>query len=370
MKPPRNLSELIDFDGGTLRVTSRESRHREFKQVIEKEALAAYCKSLAAFANTEGGVILFGISDKMRTIVGVDQDRILDDADISSRLRENFDPVPLFESATYEINGLHVHGVFVEKHANRPILCKKTNTRRIPDRKGVPVDQEVLRESAIYFRYSGQTRTIGYAELARLLDEREQSRMRSILETLKAVERVGYDRVGIVDATTMGSPGGATKLYVSRETAKHLNFIDRGRFVESDDEAAPAYIVAGTVQLNEVIHAPMEEADKNLPKEVGERLAPVTRELYGPGVKLSGQQVSKLLAKYGFCAEEKFDPRYCVHERKLKRKFVTREGIRALEERMRADPLDAIRTFGAKAAVEAYGIRLSAKKRKANAAGS
>jgi predicted HTH transcriptional regulator len=47
-------------------ITSREGKHREFKQAFVQSDFADYTKTLAAFSNADGGCILFGISDKPR----------------------------------------------------------------------------------------------------------------------------------------------------------------------------------------------------------------------------------------------------------------------------------------------------------------
>jgi hypothetical protein len=139
-----------------------------------------------------------------------------------------------------------------------------------------------------------------------------------------------------------------SSILVSRETAKNLSLIDHERFVEED--GSPAYIVLGQVELNKVVHAPLDDEDKNLPTEAAAELVTVVREVYGTWANISAQQVSKLLTHLKIDD----DNIHCVQEKKLKRKYVTRAGIAALSDYVRANPLDAIRIFGSKAAITRY----------------
>lgn len=60
MTLPAKLSDLIEFDPATLRVASRESSSKEFKQTLDRNAFAVYAKSLVAFSNSKGGMLFMG----------------------------------------------------------------------------------------------------------------------------------------------------------------------------------------------------------------------------------------------------------------------------------------------------------------------
>ena len=64
------LNLIIDKD--KLLVKNRESEHREFKRQFENVSIWKYAKTIASFANKDGGVIFFGIADTPRTLVGFD----------------------------------------------------------------------------------------------------------------------------------------------------------------------------------------------------------------------------------------------------------------------------------------------------------
>lgn len=347
---PDNLSSLIEFDENTLRVHSRESRRLEFKRSFDRHQMAAYERTLAAFSNTGGGVIVFGVADRPRTLVGTDIAGLPDDADITTLLRQDFSPEIPFETKTYQFGEMTLFAVGVETNINRPVICQKSRAKRTWDANGQnPRDEEAIREGTIYYRYVAQTAAIKYNELRALLDEREERRLKIIMETLKAVERVGYEKVGVVDATSFGDPAKATNLYVSKETARSMNFIDQGRFTEVEDDGSPAYLVVGKVSLGEVVHAPLEAADRNLPSEVAPLLQPIAQELYGEGCRLTASAVKPLLETFGL-----LDMPFHEYDPKVKRRYVTRAGIAEIQRLMREEPLKALRSFGAKSSISAY----------------
>jgi len=350
----------LDFSAQSLRVTSREGKHREFKEGFNAVDFPKYTKSMAAFGNTDGGILIFGVADKPRRILGIDAEDVPDEAVWADHLRRDFDPEISFEIREYKVGDKVLVAVATPPHLYRPIICRRNATIQVRKANGKVQDKQLLQEGFIYFRYTAQVAPIRYPELQALLRERDDRRFRAMMENLQIMEKVGADRVGIVDASRTDQAGANTKLYVSREAAKSLNFVDRGRFVEEDDEASPAYVVAGTVQLNEVMVQPLPEEDKNLPKETAERLKPLVEDIFGPGTPFSAHHVSKVARHLGMRSDDGADGRYCHEEKKLKRTYYTRDGINHMAEQLRANPLDCIRAFGAKATIQNYEERMDA----------
>jgi predicted HTH transcriptional regulator len=122
---------------------------------------------MAVFANSQGGVIIFGVSDKPRLVVGANPADFMDEAEITTRLRQDFSPELPFESKTYEVGALTLLAFCVEPAVDRPVICQR--------------DEVAFQEAAIYYRYSAQTTPIAYTELRALLDEREERRLRIIM---------------------------------------------------------------------------------------------------------------------------------------------------------------------------------------------
>lgn len=338
---PDDLSDLFSIaaDGS---VSSRESKHLEFKEGFAESDFSDYTRALAAFSNADGGTIVFGVTDKPRRIVNAGEP--LDEAKWVDRLREDFDPEIHFAIRRYSFKGKILYAVGVDTARYKPVIARKNRTR-VVERNGKKKDLEVLREGTVYYRYAGQSRFIAYAEMHNLLAQRDHLNFKRLTETLQLMQTVGIANTGVVDLSLKRS-----RVYMSKETAKGLSFIDKGRLVE--DAGSPAYVVMGNVEIQDVIHAPLQDEDKNIPTEAAKLLAPTVKEIYGGVTAISPQQVTALLRHLKIDG----DNVHSVHEKKLNRKYVTREGLKALDNFIRANPGGALRVFGSRAALALYNI--------------
>ena len=101
-----------------------ESRNVEFKVTLPKES-EKYTKSVVAFANSQGGKLIFGVDDKTREVAGVDEDELFRMMDsISNAISDSCRPqiVPNIEPQTVDAKTVIV--VTVTPGANRPYYLK------------------------------------------------------------------------------------------------------------------------------------------------------------------------------------------------------------------------------------------------------
>ena len=101
-----------------------ESRNVEFKVTLPKDS-ERYTKSIVAFANTQGGKLVFGVDDKTRKVVGIEDDELFRMMDsISNAVSDACEPqiVPNIEPQT--VDGKTVIVVDVMAGANRPYYLK------------------------------------------------------------------------------------------------------------------------------------------------------------------------------------------------------------------------------------------------------
>ena len=348
MMLPENLNELIAFNEETGRVSSREGKHCEFKETFEQVHIPKYLKSLSAFANADGGKIIFGISNSPRFIVGVDRNSLVDEADLTNKLLQHFDPEISFEAKDYTFNGMTLYVIATPLSSKRPVICKRGKNIQL-ERRGNTETKELLAEGAIYYRYSAKSDRIKFSELQAIIEDREHKKIQSIIETLKLAEKVGFDRLGFVDAKDYGQQGKATDLYVTEEAASSLNFIDEGRFVEKSEDGSPAYYVMGKVNLRQVVVGALPDEDKNLPHEVATSIRPAIQGKYGQHVAISAPQIGKILVEF-----ELTDMPYFQEDTKVSRKYVTRQGIEALLRAMNQEPLRFLKSFSSKQNIATY----------------
>lgn len=348
------LNEILEFNTRNLRVASREGKHREFKAGFSKPDFSKYTKTLAAFCNTNGGSLIFGVAENPRRIEGISIETFPDEADWADRLRSDFEPDIPFKIEEHEISGRWIAIVHVEKHSYGPVIARRNMTMPV-EKKGRTQEHVILQDGAIYYRQTGQTRLISYPELQTILNERESRRLRAFLESVEIINKIGADRVGIVDATKASAPGQNTTLYVSRETAKSLNFIEKGRFVEANEEGSPAFIVAGTVQLKEVVERIIDDGEKNLPSEAAKMIEPLIMELFGKTIKFGDSHLAKLSNFLKIRNGEDTDRRFCIYDKKIKRFFYTNDGIAHIKLCIKKDPNGCLAAFASKKAIETLG---------------
>lgn len=233
-----------------LRVKNREGVHREFKLSYKTDNLPKYAKTMASFANRDGGVLFFGVKDRPRELVGVDVNTVPDDVVTTNFLKEYFQPEILFQSHTLNIANKTVLAFLVKPSNVKPVICRKEKQVRGP--QGNP-ERIVLREGAVYYRYSASSDEIKYADLRNILDEQRESFFRSMVDNITLLNKVGLGRAAVVDAEELAGNDQAASVYITNDTAKNLNWIDSGRFVEEENEGDKAYYVLRKVEIRQGI---------------------------------------------------------------------------------------------------------------------
>lgn len=86
-----------------------ESKTIEFKEVLPKNS-AKYIKTLIAYANTQGGQLIIGVSDKTHKVVGVDEAVLFQTMDsIANAVSDSCEPqlIPDIEPCTYRGQDRH-----------------------------------------------------------------------------------------------------------------------------------------------------------------------------------------------------------------------------------------------------------------------
>ena len=77
-----------------------ENTNIDFKEEVEYKRPKSWLKSVSAFANSNGGIILFGVRDNDRKPVGL-KNAISDSEKISELINSKIIPLPRYELNTY-----------------------------------------------------------------------------------------------------------------------------------------------------------------------------------------------------------------------------------------------------------------------------
>ena len=111
---PDELLKIFSFESSSSeRLISRENSRLEFKESFNLGSADEYAKTAAAFANTQGGYIVFGMKDSPRQLVGLKTANFesFDPAKLSNALNERFSREIYWESHFTIQRGLKI-GIF------------------------------------------------------------------------------------------------------------------------------------------------------------------------------------------------------------------------------------------------------------------
>ncbi len=219
-------------------LTSRENSRLEYKRTFNWNNRARYAKTLAAFANNDGGFIVFGVEDSPRDLVGIGEGRFddIDPATITEYLQSAFVPILEWDIFAVTISGTRLGVMYAAQANTRPVLCIKN-------------DGNVLREAEIYYRYRGRSDRIRYSELEELLRERQERERKAWLHHLSKVARLGVENVGLLDMNDGELSGRGGRLLMSGDLLEKVQFIRKGRFAESKEAGSPTLRLIGDVEV-------------------------------------------------------------------------------------------------------------------------
>jgi hypothetical protein len=162
MNPLENsiIESLLEINDKNI-VVEGENEKLEFKvnfNRASKEAKVKYCKELAAFYNSKGGYLIFGVNDETNELVGLNDFTEPDSADIANDINEYFKPTFDHRQKTLTIKGKTIFAIYVAPRIDIPTVCIRTH-------------QDVVKESTIFYRYSSQSAPIHAEDLIKLLME-------------------------------------------------------------------------------------------------------------------------------------------------------------------------------------------------------
>lgn len=232
---PVSLKLLLTLKDGTDELLVEESDRFECKESLNFAHKALYARLIGALANARGGVILFGVRDSDRKVVGIKPGKLssYDPAKLNQYLSSVFAPVPLWHKGEFTLAGKTVGAIYVPQAEERPLICLKD-------------DGDDLREGDIYYRYPGENRRIRPAELTTIIRGRMKEGERRWGSVLQSVERAGVENVAILNTRSGEVAGPAGRFLIDETLIPQLKFITEGKFSES--EGAPTLKLLGDLQ--------------------------------------------------------------------------------------------------------------------------
>ena len=119
-----HLIRILSLREGSSKILkNRESTQIEFKQSFNLASLPQYSRTMAAYANTEGGFLVFGVKNAPREIVGVNVRRFdsIESAKITSFLNDHLSPEISWELGLIEFAGFNL-GFLYTPHSGKLLM--------------------------------------------------------------------------------------------------------------------------------------------------------------------------------------------------------------------------------------------------------
>ena len=123
------LEEIIKGNGF-------ENREVECKQILNRNDIEGWIKTIAGFANAEGGTMYIGVDDKTNKLIGFDRKQADNERNyFNNQVNEHLSPRPPYriDFISYKVRDkeLFIIAVKVEKSPVRPVIVKFKNVPSI-----------------------------------------------------------------------------------------------------------------------------------------------------------------------------------------------------------------------------------------------
>ncbi len=202
----------------------REAKDLEFKESFSLAGIGEYLKDFSAFANNQGGYLIFGITNSPRKLKGLNekskqQFNSIDEEKISGFIIEYFSPYVDWELGSYKKEDKFFGILYIYKSNQKPIICKKDYS-------------DILKNGCIYYRYAGRTQVIGFSEISNIIENRIKSNNDLWVQKVKSIGEAGPANIGILNTQKGIIEAGGAALLVDEELIKKIKFIKEGQFSE------------------------------------------------------------------------------------------------------------------------------------------
>lgn len=311
--------KLIEIDTTTKRLKHRENTELEFKENFNKNDFALYSKTLSAFANNRGGIIIFGVKDRPREATGMTNKNFedLDNKELAHFLNEHFAPEIQFETFNFSNESKNFGVIQVFEADNKPVVCIKNGGKK-----------QEIQETEIYYRYSGRTQKIKYSELKKILDKNLEIERQKWREHIENIAKIGVKNVKMLDLLRGEiDTGNGKKIVINKDLLKNINLVTEGKFVEKD--GVPTLKLIGKIENGELI-APNLNLGEDFftTKELLERLGLKIHHNHFRGIAAEYPQIQQENKYFQQKKNQKYYSRFCLEF--LKKEKLNDDKVREL----------------------------------------
>lgn len=250
---PKDPTRIINREGSTI----------EFKESYSHSGMAQYFKTIAAFANNSGGYIIFGVGDKPRRLIGLQEKKLrqfeeLKVEEFTKNLTEYFSPEIKWSHCTFEYRDMSFGVIYTYPLEKKPCICRK------------PYDDKnskyALKEGDIYYRYGGRSERIHYEELNTIIDAARKAEEQQWIEFAKKAAKIGVDNACILDLEAGVVSGKGGSVIIDESLLSKIAFIKEGEFVEK--KGTPTLRLIGDIQEVDTGRIVIKETTKRVVRAI------------------------------------------------------------------------------------------------------
>jgi hypothetical protein len=297
------IKELLKVNPKNGYIFHRESKNIEYKESFNHAGWDEYLKNFAAFANNDGGYIVFGVKDRPKLPVGLNERsaQMFDDIDeefISGEINKLFSPAIEWEKQLVEAHNTYFGIIYVHKNKIRPVIAKQ--------------DEGAIKNGEIYYRYSGRVQKIEYGELNEIIENRIKENTEQIKSLLLKISEIGPSNAAVLDAERgIIEKDKDNILVIDEELVPKIKFIKEGEF--SEKKGAQTLKLIGSVHpvdQVEIIKIKKQNLIEQYPYSFTEMKQKVLSQI--PNAKLS--QIHKVISENNV----KNNPKYSAYNFRTK----------------------------------------------------
>lgn len=249
------------------RIKSRERNNLEYKESFGLNSSTAYAKTMAAFANNQGGYILFGVKDNPRSVVGVNSGFFdFKQEKFTESLNSLFSPELLWECGTVEFDDFSIGYIYTLEATDKPVIALKNESR------------EKINSGDVFYRYRARSEKIKFPEMKKIIDDRARKEREQILKLMETIRKSDTTNLGIVNYNNgrFSTPYGAD---ITVEKKLVMQVLRKAKYIKSgcfdENNGTPVLKVTGNIDLAEEVPVPDIEPDIQYPylqKQLAEKL--------------------------------------------------------------------------------------------------
>jgi len=228
------------------RLTSRESTWLEFKKAFNWSNNGEYAKTMAGFANNRGGYIVFGVGNRPREMIGLQNDRFdeIDASDITQFLNSVLSPESSWDQHVHKVEEKRFGLFYVWESGDKPVVAIRN----------AGTD---LKEAEIYYRYRARSEKIKYPELKRLLEEKRAREEKLWLQHITEIAEIGIQDAAILDLQSGAGRARGGKILIDESLVPQLQAIGAGEPSQAELRIEGRAIPKGFIRPIREVPTPM-----------------------------------------------------------------------------------------------------------------